>query len=191
MVAHATINNMEWLSIIMVVSYAFQFRVFSEFFKVKMSDIVFEDESGHPTMQGPSGRQTCTIWLNGRKNRPERHPLKRTRTCGRHDRSGPGAMTCAVHRLYYFLMSDPLYSLYCQGQIPDNTLLSELPLSLVNRSLKLVAEKVGDVHFARAASHGFRRGAACDMARLGRPLSEIIIGGDWRSSAFRTYLESV
>ena len=70
-------------------------------------------------------------------------------------------------------------------------MLSELPLSLVNSSLKKVAEKVGDVHCARAASHGFRRGAACDMARLGRPLSEILIGGDWRSSAFRTYLESV
>ena len=108
-----------------------------------------------------------------------------------HDKVGHGPTTCAVHRLYMFLMSDPLYTLYCQGRIPDNTLMSELPLHLVNRTLKIVAEKVGDVHFARAASHGFRRGAACDMARLGRPLSEILIGGDWRSSAFRTYLESV
>ena len=74
-------------------------------------------------------------------------------------------MTCAVHRLYWFLKTDPLYSLYCQGRISDNTLLSELPLSLVNNSLKKVAEKVGDVHYARAASHGFRRGAG-DRARI-------------------------
>ena len=54
-----------------------------------------------------------------------------------------------------------------------------------------MAQLVGDPHFAAAASHGFRRGAACDLAREGGTLADILATGDWRSAAFREYLRSI
>ncbi len=69
--------------------------------------------------------------------------------------------------------------------------MSEVSRSSVNPTIKFVAEKVGDRHFARAASHGFRRGAACDMARAGHALADNLPGGDWKSRAFKVYLESI
>ena len=73
------------------------------------------------------------------------------------------------------------------GQI----LMSDVKQSEISNWLKKVAEVVGDPHFARAASHGFRRGAACDLARDGGSLADILAGGDWRSAVFREYLKSV
>ena len=57
--------------------------------------------------------------------------------------------------------------------------------------MKEVAAKVGDVHAAVAASHGLRRGHACDLALAGATLAEILEKGDWRSLAFKAYLESI
>ena len=72
------------------------------------------------------------------------------------------------------------------------TVFAHVEASSVNPLLKQVAREVGDKHWRRAGSHGPRRGAACDMARNPKSrLKDILRGGDWRSEAFRTYLESV
>ena len=44
---------------------------------------------------------------------------------------------------------------------------------------------------AHAASHGMRRGYACDLALAGASLKKILEEGDWRSEAFQGYLESI
>ena len=54
-----------------------------------------------------------------------------------------------------------------------------------------VALVVGDPMAMSAATHGMRRGYACDLALAGAPLQRILEEGDWRSEAFRVYLESV
>ena len=129
--------------------------------------------------------------MNGRKNRRERHPITRYCTCGRHKVGElEGSKLCAVHVLHNYLSEDPLYVLYQSGRVADMEILSNVPQGRLNQILKTVATRV-DPHSAKAASHGFRRGAACDMAREKRPLPEILLGGDWKSQAFRTYLESV
>ena len=50
---------------------------------------------------------------------------------------------------------------------------------------------MGDVNAKDAGTHGFRRGYACDLALCGAKLKEILEAGDWRSAAFRAYLESI
>ena len=98
---------------------------------------------------------------------------------------------CPVHVMHVFLSQDPVYQLFMQYRMSGQILMSDVKQSEVNNWLKRVAEIVGDPDFARAASHGFRRGAACDLARDGGSLGEILAGGDWRSAAFREYLRSV
>ena len=57
--------------------------------------------------------------------------------------------------------------------------------------MKDVALAVGDPMAMSAATHGPRRGYASDLALAGAPLSKILEDGDWRSEAFRVYLESI
>lgn len=61
----------------------------------------------------------------------------------------------------------------------------------LNQLLKDVAAAVGDPQARHAASHGMRRGYACDLASAGASLRSILEEGDWRSEAFRVYLESI
>jgi len=186
-------SDMRWLSTMMVCSYHFQFRVFSEWFRARLADVFFTD------MSEALGRQSVTIWLDRRKNRDVRHPITRHCTCkGKHVPVGVDpVILCPVHVLYDYLKADPVWQVIqetrSRGRLPATlaTLQSEVAQNTVNTWLKRVAEKVGDPFFGRAASHGFRRGCACDMARRGNTLAEILSGGDWRSAAFREYLKSV
>ena len=52
--------------------------------------------------------------------------------------------------------------------------------------------RLGQLKVARAKSfrmHDFRRGHAQDMASKGKSLALLLRAGDWRSSAFATYLD--
>jgi len=88
-------------------------------------------------------------------------------------------------------MSDPEYKAYRELGVKGIKFLSCIKKDWVNKSIKHVAGLSGDPEAAIAASHGFRRGAACDMALAGCELKVILGGGDWRSQAFRDYIRSV
>ena len=77
------------------------------------------------------------------------------------------------------------WKLTCQGVLSGHILFQHVSPNTLNPWLKQVASAVGDPNFASAASHGFRRGAACDMVLSGSSLAEILSAGDWRSRAFR------
>ena len=65
------------------------------------------------------------------------------------------------------------------------------PPAGLNRKLKAAATAIGDPTADRASAHGFRRGFACGLAMEGDSLKDILEAGDWRSAAFRRYLETV
>ena len=69
--------------------------------------------------------------------------------------------------------------------------MGEVDQSRVNDVLREVAYKVSDPDARLAASHGPRRGYACDLALYGASLATILEKGDWRSQAFQAYLESI
>ena len=77
------------------------------------------------------------------------------------------------------------------GQSSGMRLMHGIPISQVNPTLKEASRDTGDPHWSSASSHGPRRGAGCDLAKEGGNLGEILAAGDWRSSAFKTYLASV
>ena len=52
--------------------------------------------------------------------------------------------------------------------------MCDVDQSTLNKVLKDVAVAVGDVNALVAASHGFRRGFACDLALAGAQLVEIL-----------------
>ena len=66
-----------------------------------------------------------------------------------------------------------------------------IDLGRLNRLMKEVALAVGDPRAMSAETHGPRRGYACGLALAGASLSKILEDGDWRSEAFRVYLESI
>ena len=61
----------------------------------------------------------------------------------------------------------------------------------INPLIRRASHACGDPLWDRASSHGFRRGRACDFALEGGTLGQILLGGDWKSSAFRAYIHSV
>ena len=69
--------------------------------------------------------------------------------------------------------------------------MCDVDQSRVNDVLREVAYKVSDPDARLAASHGLRRGHACDLALYGASLATILERGDWRSQAFQAYLESI
>lgn len=134
------------------------------------------------------------ITVNGRKNRPCRHTLRRPCTCDVKPQKGQvplGAILCVFHPLQKFLSKEPAYILTREGKLSSATLLQDVAQRLVNPALKQVARECGDPHADKAGSHGMRRGVACDMALHGATISEILVGGAWRSSARRAHIESV
>ena len=62
---------------------------------------------------------------------------------------------------------------------------------MCHKFLKDVAYAAMDPMAPSAASHGMRRGYACHLALAGAPPQKILEDGDWRSEAFRGYLESI
>lgn len=188
MVEYCDSHGMEWLSILLIVSYTFQWPVYSEFFKIAYLDIKFKG------MESPRGDQCLDLTVNRRKNRPYRHTLSRTCVCNAPTKKGQvslGPKLCAVHRLHTFLQSDTLYDLASKTQSPQFILLQYIDSRKLNRLSKEVALAVGDPQAMAAGSHGMRRGYACDLALAGASLEQILEDGDWRSEAFRVYLESI
>lgn len=185
MIRKAEEMDLYWLVVILVVCYVFQFRVFSEFFKVVLDDIAFVEEAGTNELR---------ITVNGRKNRPYRHELRRPCSCEVKPQKGKvplGKLLCVYHVLQLYLVKGPAYILSRDGRLEGATLLQDVAQRTVNPLLKQVARECGDPFADKAGSHGMRRGMACDMALHGATLSDILVGGDWRSSALRAYIESV
>ena len=102
-----------------------------------------------------------------------------------------GPKLCAVHKLWKFLNGDPVYTLARSTGSPQFLLMQSVNQSRLNRLLKDVALAVGDPMGLSAATHGMRRGYACDLALAGASLQQILEDGDWRSEAFRAYIASV
>ena len=75
--------------------------------------------------------------------------------------------------------------------MPTVTLMHGYPSTGLNMKLKAAATAIGDPTADRASAHGFRRGFACDLATEGDSVKDILEAGDWRSAAFRRYLETV
>ena len=188
MVEHAESQGMEWLAVLLVVCYTFQWRVYSEYFKIAYVDILFHG------MDKPLGEQKLELIMNRRKNRPHRHSLVRDCVCKFGGKKGEvklGPKLCAVHRLWKFLNGDPVYMLARSTGSPQFLLMQSVNQSRLNRLLKDVALAVGDPMGLSAATHGMRRGYACDLALAGASLQQILEDGDWRSEAFRAYIASV
>ena len=158
---------------------------FTKCCRLKLDDVAFVESDG---------KRELTLTLDRRKNRPYRHPLMCPCTCHVQPKKGKaplGVALCAYHTLESFLKSDPAYKLTQTGQLVGATMLQYVPQHTVNPMLKKLARACGDPHADHAGSHGMRRGMACDLALHGATLNEILVGGDWRSSAFRAYIESV
>ena len=83
-----------------------------------------------------------------------------------------------------------MYDLACTTKSPQFLLMQYVNTSKLNRLLKDVALAVGDPLATSAASHGMRRGYACDLALAGASLGEILEHTGWRSEAFRGYIEN-
>ena len=95
MVEHAERHGIEWLAVLLVVCYTFQWRVYSEFFKIACVDIHFHG------MDKPLGEQGLELIVNRRKNRAHRRSLKRQRVCefgGKEGEFKLGPKLCSVHR---------------------------------------------------------------------------------------------
>ena len=59
----------------------------------------------------------------------------------------------------------------------------------INPVLKRVCEKIGLPNASRYSSHAFRRGAAQELKENGSQWPTIATLGDWRSLAFRGYVD--
>ena len=75
--------------------------------------------------------------------------------------------------------------------ILESLVIRKITKTSLPRILKTIAKDIGDPHAERAGSHGFRRGYACDLAKEGGRLKEILVDADWRSPTFQTYISSV
>ncbi len=181
-------GRLGWVSTFLIQCYVFQWRAFSEYFMIRYTDIHFDK------MSEVLGSQKVLITVDGRKNRDRRHTVSRDCTCVYRKQKGEvplGAKLCPVHRLFEYLKSDTGYLLSRTSGSRELRLMSEVDQQRVNDVLREVAYAVDDPDARLAASHGPRRGYACDLALYGASLATILEKGDWRSQAFQAYLESI
>ena len=118
------------------------------------------------------------IALKSRKNRPDGVEIIRPCLCGteRHP-------LCAVHALINFRSFRNFPNGYT-GSIFSTPYTSFLRLLRED----LAALNVPDAE--KYSSKAFRRGTAMEMANSGHPLAEILVAGQWKSSAFAHYLST-
>lgn len=57
------------------------------------------------------------------------------------------------------------------------------------KTMKRLLTLIGIAHPLTYGLKAFRRGCATDMALEGKPLYEILQAGEWKSAAFREYLD--
>ena len=117
---------------------------------------------------------TLCLKLARRKNRPNGSTLRRPCTCGTR-----GRQLCVVHRTQAWLASrqvaQPLWSF-----TPDTA------LKALRRMLTLSGVPVADQFTLKA----FRAGKATALAVQGKSLGTILQAGEWRSSAFLSYVDT-
>ena len=122
--------------------------------------------------------------VNRRKNRPYRHSLERDYVCkfgGKKGEVNLGPKLCAVLRLWKFLSDDPVYDFAKCTRSSQFCLMQSVNQSRLNRLLKDVALAIGNPMGSSAATHGMRRGYACDLASAGASVRKNLEDGDWRS----------
>ena len=188
MMARFRYQGQEWLRILILIAFVFQFRVSSEYLVIRYVDIVFEG------LHLPPGTQMLKITLDERKNRRYRHTLERPCTCVIPPKKGQvalGAELCVVHQFAEYLRNDPYYHLARRTDSTHLVVGGVLDHAAIIPALKNCARDCGDVDWRTAATHGPRRGFPSEMAVAGAKLKEILEAGDWRSPAFQDYIESV
>ena len=162
-----------------VSAYRFLFRVGNEAIPLQKGDAM-------ELTALPPGRHSAVfidrhhnlvVKLKSRKNRPQGSILHRKCTCM--DEAGPRC--CAPCRF-----SRRLNPASMQGR--GDRLFSIRPQQLLlklRRHLTLLGVPDANSY----GLHAFRRGCAMDMAAAGAPLWQILAAGEWKSAAFRKYLD--
>ena len=117
--------------------------------------------------------QSVKITLMRRKN--VRHPTTLTRSCCC---KTSGKRLCAFHRLLAWK----------QSASEQSTQVFSLSKQQFIATVRELAMEVGIEHANKVGTHAFRRGMAQDILDVGGSLAVLMRAGDWRSSAFLTYL---
>ena len=113
--------------------------------------------------------------LARRKNRRQETQIVRECVCAK------SRSLCSVHMLRKTT----------HGVMPGDKLFAGLTEARALSMLRCRLHTIGVENSGNYKLHDFRRGHAQDLAIRGNPLSVILRAGDWRSSAFATYLDTV
>lgn len=187
MIAWANGNGYYWLALPIALCWNFQFRCFSELFKLLYTNCEILGR------ERQLGKQSLRLTVDRRKNRRYKHSLTRHCSSLVVKNDIPGTIMCPVRNFETFVEKAPIGKLRIGSPqlVPAATLMTGINSNQVNPLLKEAARAIGDPDWEGAGSHGPRRGAACDLAADGGNLAEILAAGDWKSAAFKTYLGSI
>ena len=176
LVALADFQNLAEEADLFVAAYRFLFRVQSEALPLEAgnsSEGTFLPKTRHSAAFIDGGGR-IVVRLQRRKNRPEGSLL--IRVCSCRDKLGPAC--CAKCRLQRRISQTPV----------GNRLFSISSEQLI-KTMKRLLTLIGIAHPLTYGLKAFRRGCATDMALEGKPLYEILQAGEWKSAAFREYLD--
>lgn len=137
-----------------------------------------------PQLDGPHntvrclGNEVCEITLNRRKSmQPAPSVLRRSCCC-----ATQGKNSCFVH-----LLKDWLGKVAVTQNSRHNIFGTSYTQFM--KKLRRHAALLPGALNGRVGSHAFRRGMTSDLLKGGGRLSDILVSGGWRSSAFQCYLE--
>jgi len=138
---------------------------------------------GNPSDSGTETQQTL-VWREGdeicvrilrRKNRQQGSgTMRRQCTCQ------GSALMCAVHGLW-----ERFWENLADGTQP----WADISPGYARMRLRKVLQRLSVPDAQKYGTHAFRRGHAEDLRKRGCALSEILRAGQWKSSAFMTYLD--
>jgi len=171
-------RQLEELSYAMLwlISYAFLLRLPSEALplcKLRPGD---SRAPGEQTIIWREGDEVCLRMLR-RKNRPNGSgTLRRMCTCR------GSVSTCIVHTLW-----DRFLAKLDEGAKPWAGISEGMAMA----RLRKILERLSVPDAAKYGTHDFRRGHAEDMRASGCTLAEILLAGQWKSAAFKNYLDEV
>ena len=176
LVTLADFQNLKEEADLFVIAYRFLFRVQSEAIPLEAgspSEGTFLPRPRHSSAFVDGGGR-IVVRLQRRKNRPEGSLL--IRVCSCRDKLGPAC--CAKCRLQKRISETPL-----------GTKLFSINAEQLISTMKRLLTFIGVEHPNSYGLKAFRRGCATDMALAGKPLYEILQAGEWKSAAFREYLD--
>ena len=157
-----------------VFAYAFRLRVPSEALPVCIGQAI---EFGRPLLGAHSrlvlDDKSIKLQPAKRKNLPHGSTITRLCWCK------TSSTTCPVHVL------KPLFNTDSFGVRP----FMHLRQGLVNHEIKRRMRKSEVAGAMNFSSHDFRRGHARDLQESNAPLCDILKAGQWRSPAFKTYMD--